>query len=363
MPKLVGNMATVLAGAATVASLTGCYGTIARRTEDFSVKAAPALVEARGVYSLVEATHARRKREEAIALYDTTAFDKVKLEARFGSERDLKARTAVIDLLQKYVVALGDESGGKPLSTVDAPSKDAATALTAVAKKDLSMLLESSTPAPSTAATASTTGATAAPPTTTTTTTTTTEANPIVSGAASVGADDATKAIDAIGRVLVERERARALPRILENAEAPVRTLCDLLRRDIGDPQTSGLRYLLRIDYEGIETAEDAAIRDHPADYRYPEKYQAVDALYSLVTEQAAADAVLVQADKALEAFEMTHTALVKSAREKRAAGFQALLAELTAEGEQLAEMEKTMNKAGDQAAGPTAGKASGGGK
>ncbi len=336
-----------------VAPLTGCYGTIAKRTEDFSVKAAPALVQARGVYTLVEATHARRKREEAIASYDSTAFDKVKLEARFGSERDLKARTAVIDLLQKYVVALGDESGGKPISDVDAPSKDAARALTTVAKNNLHALVTAAAATPSASATGTATSPTAS------TTTTSTTTNPILSGVASVSADDATRAVDVIGRLLIERKRAKALPGILESAEAPVRTLCDLLRRDIGDPETGGLRFVLRTDYEGIESAEDAAIRDHPQDYRYPEKYQAVDALYSLVTEQAASDAVLVQADRALLAFETTHTALVKSARQKRAPGFRALLAELTAEGEQLGNMESTMNKA----AGQTTSKAGGGGR
>jgi hypothetical protein len=346
MRRLLFRGPASLAALLLVAPLTGCYGTIAKRTEDFSVKAAPALVETRGVYSLVEATHARRKREDAIASYDSKAFDTVKLEARFGSERDLKARTAILDLLQKYLVALGDESGGKPLADVDAPSKDAAKAITTLAKNDLPALVSAPTAAPSATATVSTTGGVTT--TTTTTTTAATETNPIVSGVTSVSAGDAAEAIDVIGRVLIERKRAKALPGILESAEVPVRTLCDLLRRDIGDPQTGGLRYVLRTDYEGIETAEDAAIRDHLSDFdhHYLEKYRAIDALYALRAEQAASDAVLVQADKALDAFETTHTALVKSARQKRAPGFRALLAELTAEGEQLADMEKTMGQA-----------------
>jgi hypothetical protein len=308
------------------------------------VKAAPALVEARGVYSLVEAVHARRRREEAIAEYDTTAFDKVRLGARFGSERDLKARTAVIELLQKYVVALGEESGEKPLKDLDKPSEDAAKALTSIAKNDLPGLVDSAAAVP--AATTTITQGNVS----TTITTSATPANAVVSAAASVSAGDATKAIDAIGRVLVERRRARELPGILESAEEPVKTLCDLLRRDIGDPETGGLRYVLRVDYEGLESAEDGAIRQHLGEYRYPEKHAAVDALFSLVTEQKASDAVLVEAGKALEAFETTHTALVKSARQKRAPGFRALLAELTAEAEQLSQMETTMSQAGSKA-------------
>jgi hypothetical protein len=361
--------------------LSGCYGTIARRTGEFSQKAAPALVETRGVYTLVESTHARRKRAEAIAAYDTTAFNAVDLAGQFGSDADLKARTAVIELLQRYLDALAEVSGDKALAGMDSPSEDAGKAVTSLAKKDLPALVASADKARAGAsagtgsvgtsgaasAGSGTTPSTSSGPTnsgsaTTTATTTSGSASSKTNTASASGSTDSgpALAIDAIGHVIVERKRAKALPGILAAADGPVKTLCELLRADIGDPHTGGLRYVLRMDYEGLETAEDAAIRDHPKDYSYPERRAAIDALYGLVGEQAASDATLVEADQALADFEKTHAALAASARQKRAPGFRALLAELTSEAEQLGDLEKSMGKTANSS---SAGSSASGGK
>jgi hypothetical protein len=52
-----------------------------------------------------------------------------------------------------------------------------------------------------------------------------------------------------------------------------------------------------------------------------------------------------MKVDAALGDFAKTHAALAKSAHEKRAPGFRALLAELTTEGQQLADIETSLSK------------------
>ncbi len=339
MRKPSPRLFAVLAPLSFCAALTGCYGTIAKRTADFSDKAAPALVETRAAYALVETTHARRGRVNAIAAYETTSFDQVALHASFGRPPDLQARMDVLDLLHRYIQSLADVSGDQAFSGIDAASKDAAEATTAIAMRDLPALVGATSTSTETVSTSSATpGSSAAPKVSVTQEKITT---PVLARGSAGDSGPAALAIAALGRVIVERKRARALPGILESADPAVTTLCELLRRDFGDPETSGLRKVLRIDYEGIETAEDAAIRDHPDGYSYPERRAAIDALYKLLAEQQAADATLEQTDQALLTLEKTHTALTRTARDKRAPGFHALLAELVIEGEQLATAEK----------------------
>jgi hypothetical protein len=306
-------------------------------------------VETRGVYTLVEATHARRRRVEAIARYDSESFmdarARLKAGSEFGTPEDQAARIAVVNLLQGYLDALAEVSGDKAMTGAEASSADAGKSLTTLAKKDLPALMSG----PPKAAGTTTTTTISPGGTISTTTTTAGSAAGAASSAGSAGSSasggDAALAIDAIGHVIAERKRAKALPGILESAEGPVQTLCELLRSDIGAPEPGVLRVVLQTDYEALESAEDAAIRDHPKDYSYPERRAAIDALYSLMGEQEASDATLVEADRALAEFEKAHTELAKTARQKRAPGLRALLAELTAEAEQLGDLEKAMSK------------------
>ena len=263
----------------------------------------------RAVYTLVEATNLRRRRVDQMAAYDTTAFDATAADADFAQAADFKERAAIINLLQQYVDELAVVSGDKDAAGIDDESKAAAASMGALAKTGLPALTHAKH--------------------------------------AALSPDEVTAAglaIDALGRVLLERQRARALPAIVTDANSPVATLCTLLREDIGDPQSAGLRMVLRVDYEGMETAEDAAIRDHPREYSYPEKRAAVEGLYALMDQQAAADLTLAKTDDALAELAKAHAALAASARDHTAPAFRARLLELKRQAGQLEALQQTMD-------------------
>ncbi len=291
-------------------ALTGCALPVVQRVGEFSSKAAPTIVDERGVYELVEATHARRLRIERIANYETTSMLAPVPETRFGGEADIRARVQVLDLLQAYIDGLADVSGNGARDKVDKASRSAAIQIGTSIKNDLPALTRSST-------------------------------SPVTDTEVSA----AGRAIDGLGTLLLERRRSRELPAILEQGDGPVSTLCELLRKDLGDPQTSGLRHMLRTDFEAIETAEDAAIRDHPKAYSYPERREAIEALFAEQEKQAAADAALAKADAALLELERTHAELARTARQTHAPGFRALLAQLVAEGRRLSELEGSASR------------------
>jgi hypothetical protein len=286
----------------------GCTAPITKRAAAFSAQAAPAITSTRAVYALVETTNVRRRRMDQIAAYDTTAFDAPAAGRDFAQAADFKERAAILDLLQRYIDELAAVSGDRDVGGIDEESKAAAASMGALAKTGLPALTHSKQAALST--------------------------------------DEVTAAglaIDALGRVLLERQRARALPAIVAAADSSVATLCMLLREDIGEPETAGLRMVLRVDYEGMETAEDAAIRDHPREYSYPEKRAAVDELYALVDQQALADSTLAKAGDALAGLAKAHAALAASARDHRAPGFAARLLELKRQAGQLEALQQAM--------------------
>ncbi|HEY0786180.1 MAG TPA: hypothetical protein VGD62_09945, partial [Acidobacteriaceae bacterium] len=231
---------TVL-GLGILVGLPGCLRTapITARARDFSAKAAPTLVEERGVYELVEATHARRVNLDRIASYDTTSILAPAPATLFAGEADMKARKQVLELLRHYVEALAAVSANERAEKSAAKDKDdkaqGASGVAAEVKKNLPALSS--------------------------------KQKAIVSDA---DVSAAATAIDVIGALVIEHKRARELPEILAAADGPVKTLCELLRKDIGDPQMGGLRYVLRTDFEALESSEDAAIRNHPEGYSYP---------------------------------------------------------------------------------------------
>jgi hypothetical protein len=306
--KLTGAGVVWLGFGGVLILAAGCTAPITKRTAAFSAQAAPAITLTRAVYGLVETTNVRRRRMDQIAAYDTTAFDAPAAGRDFAQAADFKERAAILDLLQRYIDELAAVSGDRDVGGIDEESKAAAASMGALAKTGLPALTHSKQAALST--------------------------------------DEVTAAglaIDALGRVLLERQRARALPAIVAAADSSVATLCMLLREDIGEPETAGLRMVLRVDYEGMETAEDAAIRDHPREYSYPEKRAAVDELYALVDQQALADSTLAKAGDALAGLAKAHAALAASARDHRAPGFAARLLELKRQAGQLEALQQAM--------------------
>ena len=290
----------------------GCTAPVVTRTAGFARASAPVLVETGDAYALVQTVHAGAVMAERVAAFDTTSIRTPAPSGMFGTPEDLKVRQQVLELLAAYVAALAEVSGDTHGKAADTNSKAGADALGKLATDGLPMLSKS----PAATVTSSETSA-------------------------------AAMAIDALSRVILERHRRRALPRILQGADGPVQTICGLLERDFGDPQTAGLRHVVRTDYGAWLAEEDAAIRDHASAYSYPEKRAAVQSLFALQAREAADDAALAKADTALGDFARAHHALATTATDKDAPGFRARLGQLIVAGSQLGAIEKAADKKG----------------
>lgn len=287
----------------------GCTAPVVTRTTGFAKAAAPALVETGDAYALVQTVHAGTVMAERVAAWDTTSIRKPPPSGAFGTPEDLKVRSDVLKLLGTYVTLLAEVSGDTQAKAADTASKASAAALGQLATDGLPLLANGST-------------ATVSPSDTTSDT----------SGAAT--------AIDALSRMVMERHRRRALPGILRQADGPVQTLCSLLERDFGASPATGLRHVVRTDYEAWLGEEDAAIRDHLSGYSYPEKRAAVEALFTLQAHEAADDTALAEADAALADLARAHHALASTANDKNAPAFRTQLGQLIVAAQQLATLE-----------------------
>ena len=302
MPRILVACPCVL----SILTITGCTAPLVKHVAAFSTAAAPALTEMSNAYAAVQTVHAGAVLAQRVDSFDRTSLLKPAPPGTFGAPEDLKVRQEVLALLANYVNTLAEVSGIKAATAADANSRAGATALSKLANDGLPQL--------------------------TTSTSATTSASD-TSGAA--------KAIDALSRIAMERHRRRALPGILRKSDGPVQTICALIEKDFGDPETGGLRKVVRTDYGDWLAHEDAAIRDHPNGYTYPARRAAITALYALQAREAADDAVLAQAETVLRDFASAHHALATAGEGAQSPGFREQLGDLIVASGQLAALQE----------------------
>ena len=285
-----------------LASFNGCsVSPMSKRTAAFSTAAVATTQKTTKAYELVEGSYHDSQVAALVDAYEQDGFHPEKIQP-FLSAEDMKVRTRVLEGLTKYAETLAEISSDQPLKTLDVQA--------AAFGKSLQTLSRNG------------------------------EIKPLAKSAhiSDTELNIVTTAVDALGRALIENRRRKDLPEVLQQMKEPVNQICELLEKDIGDPEKSGLRNELKNNYQTLIRKQEQFIDHNKRQMSAQEKRQEIQRLPQLVSEAQAADESLAATQKALAQLAKTHAALVESGNAKDSPGFRTLLAELIDYGQQLAD-------------------------
>ncbi len=277
--------------------VNGCaVAPLSQRATAFSTAATATALKVRGAYQLVEQTYEDAQMASLVNQFDTKGFDPDSIQPLMA-DADMKARTQMLDGLQQYAALLAEVSGNAPITELDKQSEALGASLQSMSKD---------APLKSIAKNAN-----------------------MESGVAAA-------AVDALGRLLMERKTAKDLPAILESGQKPVDDICQLLEQDIGTPEGTGLRNELRDKYVELIADERTYILTNEAKMTLSEKRTEIEKLPQLVIAEKQGDGTLEQTQAALKQLAATNDALTQTRKDKDAPAFKAMLSQLVAQGQQL---------------------------
>jgi hypothetical protein len=274
--------------------LSGCaLSPLARRTASFSSAAAAASNDSANAYQVVEGAYYRAQVSALVVAFDKTGFDRTAIQP-FMPEADMQARTDILNALHSYAELLAQVSGNQPIEDLDKQTQVLATSLNGLSKDQLS------------------------------------------SWVSPQQVDLAVTALNALGRVLIERKRKRELPGILAEMKGPIENICDLLEKDIGDREHSGLRNQLSNSYSQLIRKQQQYIRDNEKSMSPGEKRAEIERLPGLVAAGSRADRALARTQAELADLAKAHTSLAESVGKKDSPGFRLRMAQLLDDSRQL---------------------------
>jgi len=285
----------------------GCSTTpLTQRATEFSTAATAATLKVQNAYQLVNASYIDAQMASLVNNFDTNGFSPSQIQS-FMPSAAMQARTQMIAGLQQYATLLAEVSGNEPVTALDTQSEALGKALQGLSS---SVGLSS------------------------------------VAKNANTDSGIASAAVDALGRMLIERKTAKELPEILTEMQKPVDNICQLLEDDVGTPEGAGLRNQLKIDYDSLIAEQRTYIYANEAKMTPDERRTEIEKLPQLVTTEQQDDATLAQTQEALKALAATNDALATTKNSKQAPAFRALLAELESESQQIASVyNATMSK------------------
>ncbi len=279
-------------------SLSGCalssLSPLASRTAAFSTAAAASVTQTNNAYQLVNQAYLDSQTATLVANYQTTPFDPSKLKP-YLPEKDLEVRTQVLNALMQYATLLAEVSGNQPITDLETQTAAAGSALLKLQPSDFSGFKVSST-----------------------------EQNL------------ATTALTTIGGVLIQRQRSRSLPEILDKMNPPIQNICTVLESDIGTLGKPGLASALHRDYDDQIAAEEKFIRDNSASLTPQEKRTEIETLPKLVQAQSQSDQLLAATSKSLASLAATHAALTATKKQKNAPAFRLELDKLVQDAQTI---------------------------
>lgn len=194
----------------------------------------------------------------------TTGFDPSKITPYLPA-KDLAVRTQVLNGLQQYATMLAEVSGNQPIIDLETQATAAGNSLVKLQQADFKGFKIDAT-----------------------------EQNL------------ASTAVVAIGSLLIEHERARSLPGILDKMNKPIQDICKVLEDDIGTTDTPGLADALHRDYDKQIQAQIDFIHANEAKMIADEKRTEIETLPKLVQAQQQSDQTLAATSKSLAALAAT---------------------------------------------------------
>jgi len=280
--------------------LNGCaLSPLAARTAAFSTAATATVNQTTSAYQLVNQTYFDTQVARMIANYNRNGFDPAKIKP-FLPPADLAVRTQVLQGLQQYATLLAEVSGNQPITDLETQAKAAGTSLKTLQTDSFSSFK--------------------------------------MNGA---GLNDqqrnlAVTAVTALGSILIEHERSRALPGILDKMNEPIQKICAILESDIGTVDKPGLAAELHENYDEQIASQQKFITDNAATLTPEEKRTEIAALPKLVQAQQQGDQALAATVKALQSLAAAHAALAGTKTQKDAPAFKLELTQMTQDAQML---------------------------
>jgi hypothetical protein len=291
--------ATVALGFSILAA--GCSLTpLAKHTAAFSVATNQVITSSEDAYRA--ANQLRQDEQVAAAVYD---YDKNPKWSPYTDTRplltpqQLNARITVLDGLKAYAASLVQVTGSQS-------SKDMNTAASGVGSNLKSL---SSTVA--------------------------TDLVNSVPNAPVMSAEEAngvSTAVRALGDYLIARKVNSSLPKVTQDMNPVVKTLCELLNSDI-----TVLRRQADVDYQTLIEQEDQFIRHSGTTLDPVEHRNEIGKLITLAGQQKANDELLAKLQVALHTLALTHHALAAAAQGNDPESIKQKIADLEAAGQSLA--------------------------
>jgi hypothetical protein len=275
--------------------LSGCaLSPLATRTAAFSTAVTATISQTTNAYQLVNQTYEDAQIATLVATYDRTPFDATKIKT-YLPQKDLDVRTKVLSGLQQYATLLAEVSGNQPISDLETQATAAGDALVKLQQDDFKGFKIDST-----------------------------EQNLAVT------------AVAAIGGALIEHERARALPGILDKMNKPIQDICKVLEDDIGTVGKAGLASELHLDYDTQIADQQKFIRDNAASMSADLRRTEIETLPRLVLAQRKSDEALAATAKSLSALAAAHASLAATKTQKNAPAFKLELNELVEDAQAI---------------------------
>jgi hypothetical protein len=289
------GMGRVVVLAGVTATLSGCIASpLAKRSAAFSTAATATITQTTNAYQLVNQAYQDSQTATLVATFDTAEFQSKNFHP-FLPPADLAVRTQVLDGLQQYAALLAEVSGDQPIADLETQTKASGDALAKMQQDDFKSFKVSSD-----------------------------EQN------------IAETAVVALGGLLIEHERARALPGILAKMNPPIQRICALLENDIGTVGSAGLASSVHRHYDDQITAEQKYIRDNTATMSAAERRAEIETLPRLVVAQRQADQALAATRKSLAALAAAHAALTDTRTQKNAPAFELELSQMVQSAQSL---------------------------
>jgi len=152
-------------------------------------------------------------------------------------------------------------------------------------------------------------------------------------------ANAASTAILALAEYLKARKVKGSLPKVTQDMNTSVQTLCELLNSDI-----NVLRHQADVDYQTLVTDLDLSIRHEGTTVTPYEHRLEVATLIELANQQKANDELLAKLQAALHTLELTHQALAAAAQGNNPESISQKIAELQAAGKDLNAYYKSLS-------------------
>jgi hypothetical protein len=298
----------LVAAAALLLSLltTGCLSPLAKHAAAFSAATATVIDGSEDAYRAAMQLRLQEQAAASVYAYDKNPqWSPYKDPVPLLTPDQLNARIKVLDALKAYADTLVDLTSGKPSKDLEANAQAVGTNLQGL---NQSLATNLSTAVPNL---------------------------PVMSTA---NANAASTAVLALAEYLISRKVKAALPKVAQDMNTTVTTLCELLNSDI-----TILRRQADVEYQTLIEEENQSIQHEGTAVSPYERRLEIGNLLVLAAQQKANDDMLAKLQTALHTLAMTHQALAAAAQGNNPESIAQKIAELQAAGKDLGNYYKVL--------------------